>query len=221
MFEKWTSLQLKIHSEVDSVTAGGAAFLDYSLDDGQSWNSIFNVVYGSDEEEVATVGANDGGAGTAWTNPSNIADPTNYATITGAAHATTSQAVKASTFAFAVTSGSTIDGITIAFDEIDGGSAEPTEQSSFAVQLLKAGSPVGTAKTINGMGTGTLQLGNSSELWGTTWSQSDIIASGFGFQIKAVTPAALGAWAANTYYSPMAIITQSQLFGRRGRGVGL
>ncbi len=53
-FEKWTSLKLKIHSEVDSVVAGGAAFLDYSLDDGQNWTNIYNVIYGSDEDETAT-----------------------------------------------------------------------------------------------------------------------------------------------------------------------
>lgn len=210
-YAKLTDLKLKIRSEVDSVTTGGAAFLDYSLDNGQSWTNIYNVVYGSDEEESLVNGANDGGAGTAWTNPGNIVDPTNYATITGAAHATTSQAVQATTSAgtFVVPSGATIDGITIAFDEVDGGSAEPTEQSSYLVQMLKGGVPVGTPKTINGVGTGTLQLGNNTDLWGTTWAQSDLVAGGFGFQIKGVTPVALGSWAANTYYGPMGLIIDS------------
>jgi hypothetical protein len=209
IYSKWTSLQLKMHSEVDSVTAGGAAFCDYSLDDGSTWTSIFNVAYGSDSQNNASAGVNDGGAGTAWTNPAYVYDPTNYATITGATHNTTSQNVEATGFGFAIPSGSTIDGITVLFDETDGGSAEPQEQSSFLVQMLKAGTPVGTAKTSKGIGTGTLSLGNNIDLWGTTWSVSDINNSNFGFEIAAVTPAALGAWAANTYYSPMAIVIDS------------
>jgi hypothetical protein len=207
-FEKWTSLKLKIHSEVDSVDAGAAAFLDYSLDDGIEWHNIYNVIYGSDDIEQATAGANQG-SGTSWTNPGNIADPDNYATIVGLAHASTSKNVQATGFGFAIPSGSTIDGLTITFDEIDAGSAEPLEQGQFKVQMLKAGTAVGTAKTVNGLGTGTIQLGNNTDLWGASWTQADINDANFGFEIAAVAPAALGAWAANTYYSPMAMIIDS------------
>lgn len=206
---KWSSLQLKIHSSVLSVTAAGAAFLDYSLDDGSSWTNIYNVVYGSDSIGFPTVGANSGGAGTAWTNPSNIVSPTNYATLTGVAHGLTSQSVQATTLGFSLATGSTIDGITVNFDEIDGGSAEPLEQGQFTVQLLKAGSPVGTSKTVNGQGTATLQLGNNTDLWGTTWGVSDINNSGFGVEIAAVTPSALGTWGASTYYSPLGLMIDS------------
>ena len=41
-------------------------------------------------------------------------------------------------------------------------SAEPLEQSQFTVQMLKAGTPVGTPKTVNGLGTGTIILGNNA-----------------------------------------------------------
>ena len=209
VWEKWTSLKLKICSEVDSVTAAGAAFLDYSLDDGQNWTNIYNVIFGSDDVEAATAGANDGGGGTAWTNPGNLADPNSYATITGAAHGTTSQNDQATGFGFALPSGATIDGITVSFDEIDGGSAEPAEQAQFIVQLLKAGTPVGTPKPINGKGTATLQAGNNVDLWGTTWSQSDINDANFGFEIAAVAPVSLGSWATGTYYSPMGLVIDS------------
>ena len=208
-FAKWTSMKLRINSEVDSVTAGGAAFLDFSLDDGQTWTNIYNVVYGSDSDLLATAGANDGSGSppyTAWTNPSYIADPTNFATITGLTHGQTSQACQATGFGFAIPSGSTIDGITINFGETDGGSAEPLEQGQFQVQLLKAGTPVGNTKTVNGLGSGTIQLGNNADLWGASLLYSDVNASNFGFEVKAVTPTALSAWAANTYYSPMALI---------------
>ena len=75
--------------------------------------------------------------------------------------------------------------------------------------MLKAGVPVGTPKTIAGMGTGTLQLGNNTDLWDETWSVTDINDAGFGFQIQAVTPEALSAWAPDTYYSPMGLIIDS------------
>jgi hypothetical protein len=206
---KWTSLKLKIHSSVQSVAPAGAAFCDYSLDDGSTWTNIFNVVYGSDSAGWGTVGVNEGGSGTAWTSPAFFVDPTNYATITGAAHGTTSQNAQATGFGFSLSAGSTIDGITVKFDETDGGSAEPLEQSSYTVQLLKAGTPVGTPKTVAGGGNATLQLGNNSDLWGTTWMQSDINNANFGFEVKAVTPVALSAWAAGTYYSPLALIIDS------------
>ena len=92
-------------------------FLDYSLDDGLTWTNIYNVIYGSVDDETATSGANDGGAGTAWTDPSNITDFDNFATITALAHASVSQNLLATDFTFAIPSGSTIDGITVAFDE--------------------------------------------------------------------------------------------------------
>lgn len=207
-YAKLTDVKLKIRSEVDSVTSGGAAYLDYSLDDGINWTNIFNVIYGSVDEETATAGAN-AGSGTSWTNPSNVADPTSFATLVGQAHGTTSKNLKATGFGFALPSGATINGVTVSFDEIDGGSAEPAEQAQFTLQLLKAGTAVGTPKTVNGVGTGTLQGGNNTDLWGTTWSQSDINNANFGFEIAAVSPTALGAWATNTYYSPMAIIIDS------------
>jgi hypothetical protein len=206
---KWSSLQLKIHSSVLSVTAAGAAFLDYSLDDGSTWTNIYNVVYGSDSIEFATAGANSGGAGTAWTNPANIVSPTSYATLTSVAHGLTSQSVQATGLGFSLATGSTIDGITVNFDEIDGGTAEPLEQGQFQVQLLKAGTPVGTPKIVNGQGTTTLQLGNNTDLWGATWGVSDINNSGFGVEIAAVTPSALGTWGASTYYSPLGMMIDS------------
>ena len=204
-YAKLTDVKLKIRSEVDSVTAAGAAFLDYSLDDGINWANIYNVIYGSVDEEVATAGAN-AGSGTSWTNPSNVADPTNYATLVGQAHGSTSKNLQATGFNFAIPSGATINGITVSFDEIDGGSAEPAETAQFTVQMLKAGVAVGTPKTISGVGTGTLQLGNNTDLWGASWADTDPNSSTFGFEVAAVSPTALGAWAANTYYSPMALI---------------
>jgi hypothetical protein len=214
---KWTDLKLKVRSEVLSVTPSGAAAIDWSLDDGQTWTgdvlggNFFNVVYGSDVDAVATVGAN-AGSGTAWTNPANITQADNYATLTSVAHGLTSQNLQATGFGFDLAAGSVIEGITVSFDELDSGAAETgvnAEQGLFTVQLLKAGSPVGDAKTLPGAGTSTPQFGNNTDLWETTWSVSDINNSNFGFEIAAVTPALLDAWTATTYFSPNALIIDS------------
>ncbi|MFZ0769784.1 MAG: hypothetical protein ACLP56_06020 [Candidatus Sulfotelmatobacter sp.] len=106
------------------MTSGGAAFVDYSLDDGQTWTNIYDVAYGSDQYVTCTTAANGGGAGTAWTNPGNLDSTTNYATLTGVAHAQTSQADQATGFGASIPVGSTITGFVVNFDETDGGSAD-------------------------------------------------------------------------------------------------
>jgi len=44
--------------------------------------------------------------------------------------------------------------------------------------LFKAGSPVGTPKTLTAQDTATLE-GNMEDLWETTWADTDINNSGF------------------------------------------
>jgi hypothetical protein len=207
-YTKWTSVTLKLCTQVLSVTPGGAAFCDYSLDDGVTWTNIFNVALGSDQLNGASTGAQSG-SGASWTNPGNAADPTNYATIVGMAHGASSKQLQGTSFGNTIPAGSTIDGFTIYVDEMDGGTAEPAEAGSFLVQMLKAGTPVGDPKPANALGTGTIQLGNNDDLWGTTWADIDPNDTNFGFQVQALTPVARGAWTNNTYYSPMALIIDS------------
>ena len=208
IYSKWKSLKLKMVSEVVSIDNGGIAFADYSLDDGASWTNIFNVANGSQDVEQPSTAANSG-SGTAWTNPANLADPTDYATITGLAHGLTSKADQATGFDFSgVPALSFIDGIIVNFDEKCGGSAFVAgEVPQFKIQLLKSGTPVGVAKLVNAQDTTTISQGDDLDLWGTTWAVSDL--ADIGVQVSAVTPTAPGSWAAGTYYSPLAIIIDS------------
>jgi hypothetical protein len=209
IYSKWTSLKLKVRSEVVSVDDGGAAFLRYSLDDGGTFTDIYSVEAGAQAPGDASAGANSG-SGTSWTNPANIADPSSYATITGMAHGSTSKFDKATGMGFSIPSGSTINGITIDFDQITGGSAVTAgEAPTFNVQLLKAGTPVGDIISVTDLSTPTLEVGNSLDLWGTTWSYADINDTNFGFQVQAVTPAAASNWSASTYYSPLSVILKT------------
>lgn len=205
---KWTSLKLKVHSAVPSVDQGGTAFVDYSLDDGTTWTNIYSVQNGTADLESASAAANDGLTGTAWTNPGNLATSDSYATITGAAHGTESQFDKATGFPFALPSGSTVLGITAKCDDVIGGNATETPQLVF--RLLKAGTPVGNTRTVNAIvPSGTPSAGDTDDLWGATWTDTDINDPNFGVEIAASAPTPASTWVSNTYYSPLGVIIDS------------
>ena len=72
--------------------------------------------------------------------------------------------------------------------------------SSFSVQLMKNGVVVGTPKTglqLQATTDATLLLGASNDLWGTTWSASDISATNFGVAIQGHNPGTSASWAIN------------------------
>ena len=128
----------------------------------------------------------DGSGGVfSWTNPGNAAasdgsyatsfsnndQTTNYLTWTG--------------FGFSIPSGATIDGIVLEVGRL----AQTTQVSDAGVYLVKGGSRVGVNR-FNGVGIGgTLAIatyGSSSDLWGATWTDSDVNASNFGAAWSAV-----------------------------------
>jgi hypothetical protein len=90
-------------------------------------------------------------------------------------------------FGFAITSGSTIDGIVVEIDK----HASAGSAVDYYVQLFKAGSLVGTNKADTstawaGSDTDTYtSYGSSSDVWGTTWTESDIENTGFGVAVCA------------------------------------
>jgi hypothetical protein len=119
---------------------------------------------------------------TGWTNASNAtADDANSATNANSDPA----ALDATNFGFALASGSVIDSITCRIDWWDDGGAS----TSVLFKMIKGGSVVGTDNgtwiPIPGDGTeATVNL--SGGLWGTTWTQSDINASNFGYRFDIV-----------------------------------
>ena len=128
--------------------------------------------------------ADDAGVGTlTWANPSNAASSNNsYATITFTAASQVSHYLKATNLGFSIPTGATINGIVVevernVFDEA--GIALDTR-----ARIVKGGSIGSTEKA-----TGTsvpdtdayITFGSSSDLWGETWTDSDINGSTFGF----------------------------------------
>ena len=119
-----------------------------------------------------TVAANDAGIGTtAWT----IVSVTN---CTCPVDKTTSNYLEMSSYGFALPTGATITGIevTITCGGIAGG--------TLYTQLMKSNSAVGNSKSVSPYASAT--FGDASDLWGTSWTEAEVEASGFGVAIWAV-----------------------------------
>lgn len=73
------------------------------------------------------------------------------------------------------------------------------------VQLLKAGSPVGSNQAVTGAGTNwdtsptTVTYGDAADLWATTWTAADLNASNFGLRFSAKNTAAASSTASLDY----------------------
>lgn len=131
---------------------------------GGGWSSAGNVF------------ADDGADASALASPSSVTVPMN-----------------ATLFGFSIPADATIEGITVeieAYRATTGGAAVSHRDTA---QLLKAGSPVGTNKGNTAHDdsqpiatTATVYTyGGATDLWGTTWTPSEINASGFGFKFVA------------------------------------
>lgn len=118
-----------------------------------------------------------------WTNTGNIfAKDAAYASTTAAITFTNvSHYLKATNFGFSIPSGATINGITAVYTRC-GSTGAANDQN---VKLVKAGTIVGTSQPLAGSwsSSGIMRddtLGGPSNLWGTTWTDTDINDTGFG-----------------------------------------
>lgn len=132
--------------------------------------------------KLAGSGANDGGAGTAWTNPSNVTSASSYADVSLSTFGA-SQNVLCETFGFALTG--TLYSINVAFDTY--GAISGAGSLQFTVQLLKAGVPFGTPNTLimpNSLGSAGAPATFSTTFPVTGLTASDVNATTFGVEIK-------------------------------------
>lgn len=164
------------------------------------------------------------GSGVIWTNPNNVTSNVSLAqTVFSFSSPGTqvSQQLQGTTFGFSIPATSTINGIQVAFSLTQtvggagGGAFNPV-----SVQLLKGGNPTGTAKTINGVvnGTTTITLGGAGDLWGSTFTYSDINQSNFGFQ---VVGSATQITAGSATYTEQTNTWQVTVFGTGGPSVAV
>jgi hypothetical protein len=133
-------------------------------------------------------GAYESGPGTIiWNFPGYVtADDSNYATASLGINVI-SYYLKATDYDFTIPTNATITGIEVKIGRFASGSNDIRD---YEVRLVKGGSVTGDNKADTGTTwpTGSpaeVTYGSSSELWGTTWSYSDINATNFGVALAA------------------------------------
>jgi cysteine-rich repeat protein len=146
---------------------------------------------------------NDPAGGTApWVLPANAAASDNaYAQVTPAGLPT--QYLKATNFGFAIPAGAVIDGITVTVERRSAAALITDD----AVRIVKGGivgtddrASASTWPTTDAVAT----YGGGSDLWGETWTASDVNGAGFGVALSVtdnVDVAAVDAVAITVHYS--------------------
>lgn len=136
--------------------------------------------YAGTGENDASYGSND------WVNPGNItAEDASVSTFL-AFGADTSNYLKATNFGFSIPSGATIDGILVEILITDNGGTGLDDR----VRIVKGGT-ISTTDLSTGAGIPNAEAyvsyGGATNLWGESWTDSDINASNFGVVYAAVT----------------------------------
>ena len=123
-----------------------------------------------------------------WSTPTNIYTSNNaYADVIleGAENWEYSHWLRATDFGFSIPTGAIINGIKV---EIEKKSDAPYDIHDESVKIVDEGYEAGTEHKLLGDWTGTdtyYVYGGSTDLWGTSWSDSEINAESFGLYISA------------------------------------
>lgn len=127
-------------------------------------------------------GANDAAVGTiAWATPTNITVEDGSEAAASVTASGITNYIKGTNFGFSIPSGDTINGITVEFKKR---AQTATRITDVTVSIVKGGSVVGDNKadlvTFWSTTLGWVSYGGAADLWGTTWTDTDINASNFG-----------------------------------------
>lgn len=157
-----------------------------------------NAQFNASSSQAATIATSSVAQGTDWTNPSNIQTSDNsFATclITGANKP--SYNLDAKNWGFQSTNNAlpnyipgsaTINGIEVYITMRESGAGNIRDNK---IILLKAGSEAGTSKarsaTLWPTTASAIKFGSNIDLWGTTWTASDLLDANFGVRIVAKT----------------------------------
>ena len=135
----------------------------------EGWNSPSTIV-------------DDGSYGTlTWSNPGNAGASDNSDASVAFSGSGISHYLKATNFGFSIPSDSTIDGIVV---EIERAASTTNRISDSRVRIVKGGTIGSTDKAATSTYYPTsdayASYGGNSDLWGETWSYTDINATNFG-----------------------------------------
>lgn len=129
---------------------------------------------------TAATGANSGSTGVSWVNPGNVSSAVSYATqTTPGSGSFFVKTLNATNFSLGISSTAQITGIQLS---INMGQSLGSAGGQFQVVLLKNGTQATIARSIAGVGStpATVTLGGISDLWGGTFTPTDVNNSGFG-----------------------------------------
>ena len=131
-----------------------------------------------------------------WQNPQNAAASDNMYAASAPADLANTQYLKGTDFGFAIPNNAVILGIEVAVEcqkdlLLGSGSAQ-----AIAARIVKGGTVGATDRSGSGVlpdgpTDGVVTYGGSSDLWGETWTATDINSAGFGFAFRASAIAAI------------------------------
>ncbi|MDR3638799.1 MAG: hypothetical protein P4L84_33640 [Isosphaeraceae bacterium] len=158
-----------------------------------------------------------------WSNPGNATGNTAYATVTEVGFGGITHYLKATNFGFSIPAGATINGIAASIYAVNTINGAINENS---VKLVKAGSAQGSNLATSGhtyiFTPATFSWGGSTNLWGSSWSASDINDPGFGIALSYVgeTKTSCTTEVRNiqltVYYTAAAVVSSQAFVGRAG-----
>lgn len=177
-------------SKVDEIGSNDLTNVDVT-DDVFPGSCLGNGISGYETKSPTTGIMNDTSIGTvSWTNLNNVTTSNNVYSVAGLfanGSANGSYYLKCRDFAFAIPTGATIDGIKVEVQKFD------TLIYDNAVRIMK-GDVIGSTDKSSPdpwpASSTYISYGGENDLWGESWSPSDINSSGFGFAISAKTESA-------------------------------
>ncbi len=140
-------------------------------------------VYATNSTKNAGTGADDSTVGTvSWTNPGNATTSNGSFATAGALFGDQTHYLKMTNFGFSIPSGATINGIQVIYDHLYTPNTVSPGPSWTVVKMVKngtiSGNNLGSGSMLSGQGNAT--FGSGSQLWGLTWTDTDINASTHG-----------------------------------------
>jgi MSHA biogenesis protein MshQ len=162
---------------------------------GNGGSGIVIIRYSPNQTQTASPGTCStlGGGGTNWSNPTR-AETSNDSYATASVDGTTTDPLQCVDFGFSIPLGSTVSGIEV-FVERRSSSTNNGGSRDASLFLVKGGVSVGSNRataTIYTTGDVSEGHGSSSDLWGTTWSVTEINAANFGTVFTATKPSSAG-----------------------------
>lgn len=165
---------------------------------------------------------NDASVGTInWQSPTYVYSSNNFKSFIDENNSGTSKFLKITNFGFSIPSNATIDGIVVEFEKAKNASSTASDN---AIRIIKNDIIGTTDKSVIGEWPTTdtyVSYGGISDLWGETWSYSDINSSNFGVAISVNTTTSSGEYTTIDHCRITVYYTLTEISSRKGIKQGL